>query len=220
MFPLHDRTVTDELIEKVSAWNCYPWTIPFYDYKGVMLFLLACAVYFLCDFTLFARGRHFVLSSVDRDHAFLSCRTEYFGEKITLYNVFIGHYSFWLIWPCIIGLVRPDLSTTTAVLFHTLTLPAHSPRACLCVYRFSSWWSGGRRTTPPRCCPSTRSSSPCGVSSCLSTGRGNTAGFESVFVLMSCCFYARVLNKSYCFRAGIQYVVVRCTRLFSECGLA
>ena len=30
---------------------------------------------------------------------------EYFGEKITLYYVFIGHYSWWLIWPCIIGLI-------------------------------------------------------------------------------------------------------------------
>jgi hypothetical protein len=29
---------------------------------------------------------------------------EYYGEKIALYNVFVGHYSYWLVGPAIVGL--------------------------------------------------------------------------------------------------------------------
>lgn len=61
-FPLHDRTITKQLLDKVWETGTKPWDIPFFDYK------------------------------------------EYFGEKIALFNVFMGHYSLWLLIPSFIGL--------------------------------------------------------------------------------------------------------------------
>jgi len=63
IFPLHDRSITDQMVEYVWEWQCVPWNMPFEDYR------------------------------------------QYFGEKMTLYYVFMGHYSRWLIIPSFIGFV-------------------------------------------------------------------------------------------------------------------
>lgn len=63
IFPMHDRDVTKQLIDKVFEAGTFPWSVPIHQFK------------------------------------------EYFGEKIMLYNVFLGHYSHWLIIPAVVGLV-------------------------------------------------------------------------------------------------------------------
>ncbi len=30
---------------------------------------------------------------------------DYFGEKIAMYNVFMGHYSYWLLMPSVLGFI-------------------------------------------------------------------------------------------------------------------
>jgi hypothetical protein len=62
LYPLHDRSISDQLRVKCSALASMPWDTPTHDLK------------------------------------------EYFGEKIALYTVFIGHYSYFLIIPSLIGL--------------------------------------------------------------------------------------------------------------------
>jgi len=61
IFPLHDRTITDQMVEYVWEWQCTPWNMPFEDYR------------------------------------------QYFGEKMSLYYLFMAHYSRWLIIPSIVG---------------------------------------------------------------------------------------------------------------------
>jgi hypothetical protein len=62
-YPLHDRNVTTQLCNQATAWNVFPWSMPFDDLRF------------------------------------------YFGERITLFFVFYGHYSYYLIIPSIIGFV-------------------------------------------------------------------------------------------------------------------
>lgn len=63
LFPMHDRDVTQQLLDKVFEYGTFPWSIPIHQFK------------------------------------------EYFGEKIMLYNVFLGHYSHWLITPAVVGII-------------------------------------------------------------------------------------------------------------------
>jgi hypothetical protein len=62
VYPLHDRGIAQDLLERCMHKYVLPWDIPVEDIRN------------------------------------------YFGEKVALYNVFLGHYSYWLIIPGIIGI--------------------------------------------------------------------------------------------------------------------
>lgn len=84
-FPLHDRRITDQLLENIFKFDQPLWHTPFYDIK------------------------------------------EYFGEKIALFNVFIGHYTQWLILPSIVGLAFQIVVWATNVkTFSSPVLPFYS----------------------------------------------------------------------------------------------
>ncbi len=83
LYPLHEREITGQLLEKCTSTTTFPWDMPCHDLK------------------------------------------EYFGEKIALYNVFIGHYSYWLIVPSIIGLIFQIVVWATGDFSHPV-LPFYS----------------------------------------------------------------------------------------------
>jgi hypothetical protein len=62
-YPLHERSITQQLASNILKASVFPWTFPFDDYRG------------------------------------------YFGEKLSLFMVFLGHYSKWLIYPSIVGII-------------------------------------------------------------------------------------------------------------------
>ena len=97
IFPLHDRSISDQLVAVVSKWDCTPWNMPFEDLR------------------------------------------QYFGEKIALYNVFIGHYSRWLIIPGLIGLVF-QLVVWSTLNFSSPVLPFYSLIICVwSIYMLEYW---------------------------------------------------------------------------------
>lgn len=97
LFPLHDRSVSDQLLANCKAWGTFPWDLPTRDLK------------------------------------------EYFGEKIALYTVFIGHYSLWLIAPSIIGFVF-QLVVWATLDFSSPILPFYSVLICVWSICMLEYW--------------------------------------------------------------------------------
>ena len=64
---------------------------------------------------------------------------QYFGEKIALYNVFIGHYSFWLLIPGLIGLVF-QLVVWGSGNFSSPVLPFYSLIVCVWAILMLEYW--------------------------------------------------------------------------------
>jgi len=96
-FPLHNRVVTEQLMGIAQAYDCFPWNMPFEDYR------------------------------------------QYFGEKIALYSVFVGHYSRWLIIPGLIGLVFQLVVAGTGD-FSSPSLPFYSLIVCLWSIFMLEYW--------------------------------------------------------------------------------
>jgi len=104
IFPLHDRTISNQIVHEVSRVGVAPWELPFEDMR------------------------------------------QYFGEKIALYNVFIGHYSYWLMIPALIGLVFQLVVWGTGNFSHPV-LPFYSLVICVWSILMLEYWKRQEATT-------------------------------------------------------------------------
>lgn len=104
MFPLHDRTVSDQILERCFDFYTMPWNVPVHDIR------------------------------------------EYFGEKIALYNVFLGHYSLWLVGPSIIGLIF-QLVVWGTLDFSSPVLPFYSLLVTVWSVFMLEYWKRQESTT-------------------------------------------------------------------------
>jgi hypothetical protein len=113
---LHERDITDQILEKCSDKWTLPWDMPCHDLKAYFgwvwlsllnLTLFDCLIVWRVFEWLFVFNFYFC--RLNKMRVWLICFSQFsldiFSEKIALYNVFLGHYSYWLIIPSIIGIV-------------------------------------------------------------------------------------------------------------------